>query len=289
MRALTEDLIPLMNRNSVVNDCLFEEHFSSAIADVQELALRAENVTVRFGGLTAVRNLNLVVKSHSVHALIGPNGAGKSTAVNALSGFIRSEGTVSVGEKTSANWTSHSIAKAGLARTFQNIRLFGVMSVLETILVGTHTRFDGGLFSALFRSSTAKKQEREAVDEARRLIEFVGLPPKAAEMTASALSYGHQRRVEIARALISRPTVLLLDEPLAGMNVAEKAELSDLIRKVYRSGVAILLIEHDMDVIRNLANHVTVMYHGQKLADGTPDEVLSNPDVQAAYLGRGKA
>jgi branched-chain amino acid transport system ATP-binding protein len=286
MRALTEDLIPVMNRNAVVDERIVDERTSSMVAEAQRVALRAENVTVRFGGLTAVRNLNLVVKSHAVHALIGPNGAGKSTAVNALSGFIRSEGTVWVGEKASANWTSHSIAKAGLARTFQNIRLFGVMSVLETILVGSHTRFDGGLLSALFRSKAAKEQEHVAVQEARRLIEFVGLPPEAAEMTASALSYGHQRRVEIA--LISKPTVLLLDEPLAGMNVAEKAELSELIVKVYRSGVAILLIEHDMDVIRSLANHVTVLYHGQKLADGTPDEVLSDAAVQAAYLGTRK-
>jgi branched-chain amino acid transport system ATP-binding protein len=284
MRVLTEDLIPLINQKAVV-----DERIASTVTRAQQVALRAEHITVRFGGLTAVKNLDLVVKSHSVHALIGPNGAGKSTAVNALSGFVRSEGTVWVGEKSSANWTSHSIAKAGLARTFQNIRLFGVMSVLETILVGSHSQFSGGLFSALFRTKASKMQERSAIEEAQRLIKFVGLPTDAAETTAGALPYGHQRRVEIARALISRPKVLLLDEPLAGMNVTEKAELSELIRAVCRSGVAILLIEHDMDVIRSLADHVTVLYHGQKLADGTPDEVLGNADVQAAYLGKGKS
>jgi branched-chain amino acid transport system ATP-binding protein len=284
MRVLTEDLIPLINQKAVV-----DERIASTVTRAQQVALRAEHITVRFGGLTAVKNLDLVVKSHSVHALIGPNGAGKSTAVNALSGFVRSEGTVWVGEKSSANWTSHSIAKAGLARTFQNIRLFGVMSVLETILVGSHSQFSGGLFSALFRTKASKMQERSAIEEAQRLIKFVGLPTDAAETTAGALPYGHQRRVEIARALISRPKVLLLDEPLAGMNVTEKAELSELIRAVCRSGVAILLIEHDMDVIRSLADHVTVLYHGQKLADGTPDEVLCNADVQAAYLGKGKS
>ncbi|MFT0172642.1 ABC transporter ATP-binding protein [Paraburkholderia mimosarum] len=284
MQALTENLTPLTNRRTLIH-----EPIASPAVDTRAVALRAEKLTVRFGGLTAVRNLDLVVKSHSVHALIGPNGAGKSTAVNALSGFVRSEGNVWVGAQTSRNWTSHSIARAGLARTFQNIRLFGVMSVLETILVGSHGQFSGGLFSALLRTEAAKRSESEAVAEARRLIEFVGLPPYAAEMTASALSYGHQRRVEIARALISKPRVLLLDEPLAGMNVAEKAELTELIRAVCRCGVAILLIEHDMDVIRSLADHVTVLYHGQKLAEGSPDDVLSHVDVQAAYLGKGKS
>ncbi|WP_244116772.1 ABC transporter ATP-binding protein [Burkholderia cepacia] len=284
MQALTEDLAPLGNRHVA-----FDERSISTMADEQTVALRAEQVTVRFGGLTAVKNLDLVVRSRSVHALIGPNGAGKSTAVNALSGFVRCEGKVWVGERTSTSWTAHAVAKAGLARTFQNIRLFGGMSVIETILVGGHGRFAGGLFSALLRTQASKRNEREAIDEARRLIEFVGLPSDSAEMTASTLSYGHQRRVEIARALISRPRVLLLDEPLAGMNVAEKAELTELIRTVSRGGVAILLIEHDMDVIRSLADHVTVLYHGQKLADGSPDEVLNHADVQAAYLGKGKS
>ena len=251
------------------------------------VVLRASELTVRFGGLSAVSNLNLEVRSHSVHALIGPNGAGKSTAVNAISGFaILTTGSVSIGGKTSGRWTAHAIAKAGLARTFQNIRLFGEMTVLETILVGRHAGFSGGLFAALFRTKSAVNFERNTVEEARALIRFVGLPSNVEDVPANSLPYGHQRRVEIARALISKPKVLLLDEPLAGMNVAEKAALSELIHQVRESGVAILLIEHDMDVIRSLANFTTVLYQGKKLISGTTDDVLSHPEVQAAYLGR---
>lgn len=254
------------------------------------IALHASELTVRFGGLTAVNGLNLEVRSHSIHALIGPNGAGKSTAVNALSGFAPlSGGSVSIGGNTSSQWSTHATARAGLARTFQNIRLFGEMTVLETILVGRHGGFQGGIFAALFRTSASVEQERKAVEEARALIRFVGLPTNVEDVPANSLPYGHQRRVEIARALISKPKVLLLDEPLAGMNVSEKAVLSELIHLVRESGVAILLIEHDMDVIRNLANFTTVLYQGKKLVSGTTNDVLSHEEVQAAYLGRAKA
>ena len=252
-------------------------------------ALRVRGLTVRFGGLTAVKDLDLEVHGHGVHALIGPNGAGKSTAVNAISGFVRASGEVAIAGRTARAWTSHTAARAGLARTFQNIRLFGLMTVLETVLVGSHAQFGGQVLPALLRTRGARRREQEAVAEARRLIRFVGLPESAAETVASALPYGHQRRVEIARALISRPAVLLLDEPMAGMNVSEKAELELLIREVCRSGVAILLIEHDMDVVRRLASQVTVLYNGQKLAEGAADEVLGRAEVRAAYLGKGKS
>jgi branched-chain amino acid transport system ATP-binding protein len=261
----------------------------SRAGTTSSVVLHASELTVRFGGLSAVSNLNLEVRSHSVHALIGPNGAGKSTAVNALSGFaVLNTGSVSIGGKTSGHWTAHAIAKAGLARTFQNIRLFGEMTVLETILVGRHAGFQGGLFAALFRTKSAVEFERNTVEEARALIKFVGLPPNVEDVPANSLPYGHQRRVEIARALISKPKVLLLDEPLAGMNVSEKAALSELIHQVRESGVAILLIEHDMDVIRSLANFTTVLYQGKKLISGTTNDVLSHAEVQAAYLGRAK-
>lgn len=249
--------------------------------------LRAQGLTVAFGGLTAVKQLDLDVQQHEIHALIGPNGAGKTTVVNALSGFVRTAaGQIWIDGATSQSWRSHTLARAGLGRTFQNTRLFGSMSVLETVLVGAHSRFDSGPLAALFRTKKARAEEKAAVADARRLIDFVGLNADAAGGQASALSYGHQRRVELARALIAQPRVLLLDEPLAGMNMSEKHELSELIRLIRASGIAILLIEHDMDVIRNLADRVTVLHHGSKLIEGTPDAVLAHEDVQSAYLGK---
>lgn len=267
------------------------ENSAASGASTVEIAapLRAEGLTVIFGGLTAVKDLDLDVQTEEIHALIGPNGAGKTTAVNALSGFIApTSGRVWVNGATSRRWKSHTIAKAGLARTFQNIRLFGSMTVLETVLVGAHTGFTGRPLSVLVRTRNAREEEWRAVEEARRLIDFVGLPRAAAQQPASSLSYGHQRRVELARALISHPKVLLLDEPLAGMNLSEKVELTTLVRQIRDGGVAILLIEHDMDVIRNLANRVTVLHQGRKLAEGNPDAVLGHEDVQAAYLGKAK-
>lgn len=261
---------------------------AAASPDAQ-VPLRAEGLTVSFGGLTAVKNLDLEVRRHEVHALIGPNGAGKTTAVNALSGFIApTAGRVWIDGVTSPRWRSHTLARAGLARTFQNIRLFGAMSVLESVLVGAHVHFRSGPVAALLRTRSARAEERAALEEARRVIAFVGLPASVEAVQATTLSYGHQRRVELARALVSRPKVLLLDEPLAGMNVTEKLELTELVRKITASGVAILLIEHDMEVIRALADRVTVLHHGSKLVEGTVHAVLAHDDVQAAYLGRAR-
>jgi branched-chain amino acid transport system ATP-binding protein len=262
-------------------------HTRTAAPADTALPLRAKGLTVTFGGLTAVKQFDLDVQQHEIHALIGPNGAGKTTVVNALSGFVRaSAGEVWINGASSPRWRSHTLARAGLGRTFQNTRLFGSMTVLETVMVGAHSRFNGGVLAALLRTRHAREQERAAVADAHRLIEFVGLGKDFASRQASALSYGHQRRVEMARALIAQPRVLLLDEPLAGMNVSEKHELSELILQIRASGVAILLIEHDMDVIRNLADRVTVLHHGSKLIEGTPQAVLAHDDVQSAYLGK---
>lgn len=251
------------------------------------LALCARNVSVVFGGLSAVSDLDLDVRADSIHAIIGPNGAGKTTAINALSGFRPpTSGQVWINGKTRARWSAHHVARAGLARTFQNIRLFGGMSVLESVLVGGHGKFESSLLGILMRSARAREEERRQVEQAHSLIEFVGLPAGSAGQEARSLSYGNQRRVEIARALMSSPGVLVLDEPLAGMNVSEKEDISELIRTIRGQGVAVLLIEHDMDVIRSLAQRVTVLARGRKLAEGTPDEVLSNEQVQAAYLGK---
>lgn len=251
------------------------------------LALCARGVNVVFGGLSAVSELDLEIRPNSIHAIIGPNGAGKTTAVNALSGFHPpTSGQIWINGKTQAHWSAHQVAQAGLARTFQNIRLFGGMSVLESVLVGGHSHYQSSLLSLLLRSSQARAEEVQQVDKARSLIEFVGLSPDLAYQPAKSLSYGNQRRVEIARALMSSPGVLVLDEPLAGMNVSEKEKISGLIETICGQGIAVLLVEHDMDVIRRLAKRVTVLARGRKLAEGTPAEVLSNEQVQAAYLGK---
>ncbi|WP_234266407.1 ABC transporter ATP-binding protein [Hydrogenophaga sp. NFH-34] len=252
-----------------------------------EVALKARGLSVVFGGLTAVDALDLDIRSHSIHAIIGPNGAGKTTAVNALSGFqAPTRGQVWIGTATRPRWSAHQMAQAGLARTFQNIRLFGGMTVLETVLVGAHKRFGSTLPALLWRSARARAEEQHEEARARELIRFVGLPDTAVLQPASSLSYGNQRRVEIARALMSSPAVLLLDEPLAGMNVSEKAEVSALIRAIRQQGTAVLLIEHDMDVIRSLAERVTVMHRGRKLTEGSSAEVLADQRVQDAYLGK---
>ena len=252
-----------------------------------DIALKARGLGVVFGGLTAVDALDLDVMGHSIHAIIGPNGAGKTTAVNALSGFQPpTRGQVWIGNVTRDRWTSHQMAQAGLARTFQNIRLFGGMTVLETVLVGAHKLFRGSLPALLWRCATARAEEQRQEERARDLIRFVGLPDATVGQPAQSLSYGNQRRVEIARALMSEPAVLVLDEPLAGMNVSEKAEVSELIRVIRRQGVAVLMIEHDMDVIRSLAERVTVMHQGRKLTEGSATDVLSDPRVQDAYLGK---
>jgi len=259
----------------------------AASPDMVQLALCARSVSVIFGGLSAVCELDLDVRRDSIHAIIGPNGAGKTTAVNALSGFHPpTSGQIWINGKTQARWSAHRVAQAGLARTFQNIRLFGGLSVLESVLVGGHGNFSSGLLGILMRSAKAREEERRQVEQARALIEFVGLPADVVQKEARALSYGNQRRVEMARALMSSPGVLVLDEPLAGMNVSEKQDISELIRTIRGQGVAVLLIEHDMDVIRSLAQRVTVLARGRKLAEGAPTEVLSNEQVQAAYLGK---
>jgi branched-chain amino acid transport system ATP-binding protein len=178
------------------------------------------------------------------------------------------------------------VAQAGLARTFQNIRLFGEMSVLESVLVGGHAQHRSGLLGVLARSAAARAEERRQVDRAHALIGFVGRAPASAPRGAAALSYGEQRRVEIARALMSAPKVLVLDEPLAGMNVSEKEEVSALVLSIRAQGAAVLLIEHDMAVIRRLAQRVTVLARGRKLVEGAPEQVLSDERVQDAYLGR---
>ena len=251
--------------------------------------LEARAITVRFGGLQAVGDLDMAIGRNAIHGLIGPNGAGKTTVLNVLTGFIRpTEGELVFDGAEIGGLGVNGFARRGLARTFQNIRLFGAMTVLESVLVGAHQRFSANALSLVFGRRAARAAEAAMIARAYELLAFVGLGADVADRVATTLSYGHQRRVEIARALISSPKLLLLDEPLAGMNAVEKAEIADLVRQVRAQGIAVLLIEHDMQVVRRLCDHLTVLEYGRKLADGAPEEVLADPAVQAAYLGRAR-
>ncbi|MFD7962598.1 ABC transporter ATP-binding protein [Streptomyces zaomyceticus] len=249
-----------------------------------ETVLDARGVTMRFGGLTAVRDVNLTVNSGEIVGLIGPNGAGKTTFFNCLTGlYVPTEGEVRYKGKVLPP-TSYKVTDAGIARTFQNIRLFHNMTVLENVLVGRHTRMKQGLWSALLRLPGFKKAEAEATERAMELLEFIGLQDKAQHL-AKNLPYGEQRKLEIARALASDPGLILLDEPTAGMNPQETRAAEELIFAIRDMGIAVLVIEHDMRFIFNLCDRVAVLVQGQKLIEGDSDTVQSDERVIAAYLG----
>ncbi|MBO1325693.1 ABC transporter ATP-binding protein [Acetobacter sp. TBRC 12305] len=251
--------------------------------------LHACGLKVRFGGLEAIGGVDLCVRAGAIHGLIGPNGAGKTTLLNALSGFVRlAAGQLRFNGHEIAGRRPDAIAALGLSRTFQNIRLFGAMTVLESLLVGAHRQFDMGAGAIVLGSARSKVAERAMIGRAHMLLDFVGLGADTAARVATTLSYGQQRRVEIARALMSSPQLVLLDEPLAGMNALEKQEIATLVRSVRAQGTTLLLIEHDMQIVRDLCDHLTVLDHGKRLADGPPRDVLADPAVQAAYLGRGR-
>ncbi len=251
--------------------------------------LSAEAITVRFGGIEAISGFDLAVERGAIHGLIGPNGAGKTTLLNVLTGFVRpAAGRLVLDGEDIAGRGVNGIAASGLARTFQNIRLFGSMTVLESVLVGAHRKFRASPLALVLGLRSARAAERAMVERAYELLDFVGLGGDVADRVATTLSYGHQRRVEIARALMSDPKVLLLDEPLAGMNALEKTEIADLVRVVRDKGITVLLIEHDMQIVRSLCDRLTVLNYGKRLADGHPEAVLTDPAVQAAYLGRAR-
>jgi branched-chain amino acid transport system ATP-binding protein len=249
-----------------------------------ETVLDARGVTMRFGGLTAVRSVDLTVKSGEIVGLIGPNGAGKTTFFNCLTGlYIPTEGEVRY-KGTVLPPKSFKVTAAGIARTFQNIRLFSNMTVLENVLVGRHTRTKEGLWSALLRGPGFHKAEAASRERAMELLEFVGLDAKA-EHLARNLPYGEQRKLEIARALASEPGLLLLDEPTAGMNPQETRAAEELIFAIRDMGIAVLVIEHDMRFIMNLCDRVAVLVQGEKLIEGDSATVQSDERVIAAYLG----
>ena len=253
--------------------------------------LEIENLTVRFGGLVALRSVSLAVPPHSVLAVIGPNGSGKSTLFNAVTGLVvADEGSTRFAGEEIARRPPHVVLERGIARTFQNIRLFPNLTVLENVLIGMHARLETGAVEALLRLPRTRREEHEARERAMEILAVFGnrLIPRV-EHVVSSLSYANRRRVEIARALASQPKLLLLDEPTAGMNPAETLELADQIKSLNRVGLSIVLIEHKLDVVVNLANTVIVLDHGEKIAEGSPAEVRRDEEVIRAYLGRSAA
>ncbi|WP_395694598.1 ABC transporter ATP-binding protein [Nocardioides sp.] len=247
--------------------------------------LEVDDVTIRFGGVTALDQVTFDIKEGEILGLIGPNGAGKTTCFNVMTGVYQAtSGQIRFDGQVLAKRKRHDITKLGIARTFQNIRLFKAMTALENVMVGADARSRVGLLNALFRTPLHRRTESAARKEALELLDFVGVSGRADEL-AENLSYGDQRRLEIARAMATRPQLLCLDEPAAGFNPAEKERLMGLIRKVRDQGITVLLIEHDMRLVMGVTDRIVVLEFGRKIAEGTPAEIRDNPAVIAAYLG----
>jgi branched-chain amino acid transport system ATP-binding protein len=253
--------------------------------EVGETLLELRDVTLRFGGLTALDSVSFGIRRGEILGLIGPNGAGKTTCFNAMTGVYRpTSGRVLLEDKPLGKSSRHRITQRGIARTFQNIRLFAEMTALENVVVGADARARTSVLGALLRLPRHHHEERHAVERAMALLEFVGIADRAADK-AKNLPYGYQRRLEIARALATEPKLLCLDEPAAGFNPAEKEELMALIRKIRADGYTVLLIEHDMRLVMGVTDRIVVLEFGKKIAEGLPGQIRENPAVIAAYLG----
>lgn len=254
---------------------------------ITDNVLFADRITIRFGGLVAVDNVSFAIPPKSVTSLIGPNGAGKTTFFNVLTGLYQAtEGTVYLNGQDVTPIKPHLRAALGMARTFQNIRLFGLMTAEENVMVAMHSHLRAGVLSTIFRTPHQKREEREARDTARELLSYVGIGKAEGEL-ARNLSYGDQRRLEIARAMALRPKILLLDEPTAGMNPQESAQFNEFVYRVRdERDISVLLIEHDMSVIMKISERITVLDRGAMIAEGTPDDIRNNQTVIEAYLGK---
>ncbi|MGI6224666.1 MAG: ABC transporter ATP-binding protein [Peptococcales bacterium] len=250
--------------------------------------LAINGISKRFGGLQALDNINIEVNGNTVHGIIGPNGAGKTTLFNVITGLIKPDtGTLTLEGEKLPFIKPHQLVPLGIARTFQNIRLFKEMSVLDNVLIGQHVHTPTPIFSIMINGKKSRKWEQIAKDKAVEALRFMGLEGKIHE-TVKNLSYGQQRLVEFARALAAQPKIILLDEPAAGMNPTEKTNLLNIVARLREKGYTLILIEHDMKLVMNICDTISVLDHGKVIAQGKPEEVRNNPNVISAYLGKGE-